>query len=148
MTLDLKSGLIFKLVTTALKEKKVIVAACYWKNSLRHIASRLMMKVGKPGRVSIMIAHIHPASKLYTVQDFLCELDMKPNINIIYSSFKKTTLRFVYGCYTFIRYLELSLLNMHLLEIRIFSQYNVITRPTKIINTLLKDRKILSFFQH
>ena len=27
------------------------------------------MKVGKPGRVSIMIAHIHPASTLYTIQD-------------------------------------------------------------------------------
>ena len=40
------------------------------------------MKVGKPGRVSIMIAHIHPASTLDTVQDFLCELDMKPNTGI------------------------------------------------------------------
>ena len=40
---------------------------------------------------------------------------------------------------------------MHVLEISIFSQHNVITRPTKIINTLLKDRKILTFyviFQH
>jgi hypothetical protein len=34
-----------------------------------------MMKVGKPGRVSIMIAHIHPASTLDTVQDFLFELE-------------------------------------------------------------------------
>ena len=32
------------------------------------------MKVGKPGRVSIMIAHIHPASTLDTVQDFLCRV--------------------------------------------------------------------------
>ena len=41
--------------------------------------------------------------------------------------------------------------NMPLLELTIFSQYNVITRPTKIINILFKDPKILTFqviFQH
>ena len=52
-------------------------------------------------------------SKVETVQDFLCQLGIKPHMNIV--------------------------------EIVIFSLYHVIIRPTKIINNLLKDRKILIF---
>ena len=51
----------------------------------------------------------HSIGKCFVFFTYALAIKWK-NLNIIYSSFRKTTLRFVSGCYTFIRCLELSLL--------------------------------------
>ena len=42
---------------------------------------------------------------IYSIKIFRERAVLFISINIIYSSFKKTTLQFVSGCYTFIRYI-------------------------------------------